>query len=434
MNIRMNRACAQARTLIVVFAVFMAGVTAGATGDSITLDRVQQRYPWNGLVDIDYTITSAAAATLGADDNLEVLMIDKSGSSAVTNRALTFLQAPLPMTAGQHRITWNANADGVQTRTDAAEFVIEVAHYPEAYMIIDVSGGSSATVYPTTFANRPPAGGFSANDEYRGNKIVLRRIHPGSYMAGSPTNEANRVDTNEKQHRVVISRPFYIGIFEVTQQQYENVMGKTPSKYAGPYRPVESVVYSTIRGGSWPTSTSPGANTFMDKLLQKCKSKGSTGAYTEAVEGFDLPTEFQWEYACRAGTAGAFNTTNAYDNADAGAQEAQLAKLGRYSGNKTDEHGNSDAHTVVGSYLPNAWGLYDMHGNVSEWCRDWYQDDVLALAEFVDPKGPESGPGRASRGGSYNNPVGPCRSGYRDYKEPGTGKEIRGFRLFRALP
>ena len=433
MNIRMNRACTQARTLIVVFAVFTAGVTTGATGDSITLDRVQQRYPWNGLVDIDYTITAAAAAALGADDNLEVLMIDKSGSSAVTNRALTFLQAPLPLTAGRHRITWNANADGVQTRTDAAEFVIEVAHYPEAYMIIDVSGGPSATVYPTTFANRPPAGGFSANDEYRGNKIVLRRIHPGSYMAGSRSDEAGHNPVgqgDETQHRVVISRPFYIGIFEITQQQYANVMGKNPSKYAGPYRPVESVIYTTIRGGNWPTTTSPGANTFMDMLLQKCKSKDSSGAYTEAVEGFDLPTEFQWEYACRAGMAGAFNTTNEYNNADAVEQVAQLKLLGRYKSNG----GESEYHTIVGSYLPNQWGLYDMHGNVSEWCRDWYQGDVLALAQFVDPEGPESGPGRASRGGAFSNPVGPCRSAFRDYKEPGTGKEIRGFRLFRALP
>ena len=407
-------------------------VIGAVEADGVTLESVQarQRYPWNGLVDIDYTITYDDGVTLDVDDNLEVLLVDHDVDPAVTNRAITFLQAPLPMTAGSHRITWDANADKVTNRIDKAEFVIQLKHYSEAYMVIDVSGGSATNCYPVDFLNGAPQNGFTT-DEYKGDKIVLRRIHPGSYIAGSPTAEANRTATaaREKQHRVALSQPFYIGIYEVTQKQYENVTGAKPSTYKGDYRPVEMVSYNTIRGGNWPTTAAPGANTFMGMLIQKCKAKDSDGNYTEPVEGFDLPTEFQWEYACRAGTTGAFNTTNAYDNTKSDEQEAQLKLLGRYKSNG----GESEYHTIVGSYLPNQWGLYDMHGNVWEWCRDWYQEDATSLKQFTDPKGAASGSNRVWRGGGWSDAVGSCRSAYRS-TAPSSASEFRGFRLSRTLP
>ena len=430
----------QTMKLAQTFAAAALAVTAAVVtveADGVTLESVQarQRYPWNGLVDIDYTITYDNGATLGVDDNLEVLLVDHDVEPAVTNRAITFLQAPLPMTEGSHRITWDANADKVTNRIDKAEFIIQLKHYSEAYMVIDVSGGSETNCYPVDFLNGAPPNGFT-DPEYKGNKIVLRRIHPGSYMAGSPDNEANRIAAREKQHRVALSQPFYIGIYEVTQKQYENVTGAKPSTYKGDYRPVEKVSYDTIRGGNWPTTADPGANTFMDMLIRKCKAKGSDGNYTEPVEGFDLPTEFQWEYACHAGTTGAFNTTNAYNNANSGEQEAQLMLLGRYKSNQTDGKGGYDAnHTVVGSYQPNQWGLYDMHGNVLEWCRDWYQEDVAALKQFTDPKGAASGSYRARRGGSWSGTVGDCRSAYRrDEGASSFALAYIGFRLSRTLP
>ena len=419
----------------------MCAMTAStAIADGVALESVQarQRYPWNGLVDIDYTITDDNGAMLDADDNLEVLLVNHDVEPAVTNRAITFLQAPLPMTEGSHRITWDANADGITSRIDKAEFVMRIRHYGEAYMVIDVSGGSSTDCYPVVFLNGAPANRF-ADPEYKSNKIVLRRIHPGSYMAGSPSSpaEANRTAANEKQHRVAISQPFYIGIYQITQKQYENVMGtdKNNSEHTGPYRPVEKVAYDTIRGGNWPTTTAPGAGTFMDKLIKKCKAKGSGGDYTETVDGFDLPTEFQWEYACRAGTTGAFNTTNEYANTTAGQNEV-LTMLGRYSLNKTDAHGNPDAHTDVGSYLPNQWGLYDMHGNVFEWCRDWFVDDPTSLnpKQYVDPKGADSGSRRVIRGGSWVFSVELSRSAYRGNDAASAANSNLGFRLFRALP
>jgi len=419
-------------------AVTAAVVTVEADGVTLNVDQIKQRYPWNGLVDIDYTITYDTDATLGVDDNLEVLFVDHDVTPAVTNRALTFLQAPLPLTAGAHRITWDANADGVTNRIEQAKFIVKIAHYAEAYMVIDVSGGSSATTYPVDFLNGAPPNGFNVN-EYKGNKIVLRRIHPGSYVAGSPANEANRNAAREAQHCVALSQPFYIGLFEITQQQYYNVMDTKPSGYQGDswqYRPVEKVSYNTIRGGSWPTATAPSANTFMDKLLQKCKSKdATTGEYTVSVAGFDLPTEFQWEYACRAGTTYAFNTTTPFDNTKSAAQAEQLVLLGRYNDNQADGRGGITLkHTIVGSYLPNAWGLYDMHGNVWEWCRDWYQEDAAALKQYVDPKGAASGSFRILRGGGWGTAVGRCRSAHRDQDGPSRMDDQFGFRLSRTLP
>ena len=415
-------------------AVTAAVVTVEADGVTLESVSARQRYPWNGLVDIDYTISYDNGATLDVDDNLEVMLVDHDVTPAVTNRAITFLQAPLPMTEGSHRITWDANADNITSRIDKAEFVMKIRHYSETYMVIDVSGGSETNCYPVDFLNGAPPNGFTDN-EYKGNKIVLRRIHPGSYMAGSPGNEANYNAAREKQHRVALSQPFYIGIYEITQKQYKNVTGGDPSQYKGDYRPVERVSYEGIRGGNWPTTAVPGANTFMDMLIQKCKSKGSGGDYTEPVEGFDLPTEFQWEYACRAGTTGAFNTTNAYDNTKSAEQEAQLKLLGRYTSNQTDGKGSCNAnHTVVGSYQPNQWGLYDMHGNVWEWCRDWCQEDASALKQFTDPKGAASGSSRVLRGGSWYNAVGSCRSAYRNDNASSYTYSSSGFRLSRTLP
>ena len=427
----------------VLFAAVAAVVLAltPLVGQCVTIDSVQarQRYPWNGLVDIDYTITLAQGEKLGVDDNLEVMLVDYDVKPAVTNYASTYLQAPLPMTAGRHRITWDANADGVTSRIDKAEFVMRIRRYSEVYMVIDVSGGSATNCYPVDFLNGAPPNGFTT-DEYKGNKIVLRRIHPGSYMAGSPSSpaEANRNGSSEIQHRVALSQPFYIGIYEITQKQYENVTGAKPSSYKGDYRPVENVSYNTIRGMAiesdhtydWPWNDDVAPTSFMGLLRAKCKSRGSDGNYTEPVDGFDLPTEFQWEYACRAGTTGAVNTTNAYNNAKSADQEAQLRLLGRYKSNG----GESEYHTMVGSYLPNQWGLYDMHGNVWELCRDWYQADATTLKQFADPKGATIGSSRALRGGGCFDSVGNCRSAYRDYYAPSKSSGAVGFRLSGTLP
>jgi formylglycine-generating enzyme required for sulfatase activity len=262
------------------------------------------------------------------------------------------------------------------------------------YYVIDLSGGTSAASYPITTLSAPPGGVWS--DEYKTTKLVLRRIEAGSFrMKGS--------------YDVTLTQPFYIGVFEVTQKQYELVTGNNPSYYKGDTRPVEYVSWNTIRGNSdsynWPNVKTVDPNSFVGLLRLK------TGL------PFDLPTEAQWEYACRAGT------TSSYNNG--GNTEADLKTLGRYSGNQNDGRGGYSQHTKVGSYAPNAWGLYDMHGNVNEWCLDWYG----SLSNGTDSLGPVSGSDRVLRGRSWLNYASYCSSSIRGSYYPSFNDIFNGFRL-----
>lgn len=370
--------------------VSLIGAVAFAAAPTVTIDKVQQRYPWNGMVDIDYTITGDATGC-----KLEIGVEDKeSGTKYLPTKFLSVL----PVAAGKHRVTWSTEAEGVTiVSTNVSVTVSLVNTDPEVvnnslYYVIDLSGGTSAASYPVTTLSAPPGGVWS--DEYKTTKLVLRRIEAGSFrMNGS--------------YDVTLTQPFYMGVFEVTQKQYELVTGNKPSYYKGDTRPVEYVSWNTIRGNSdscnWPNVKTVDANSFVGLLRSK------TGL------SFDLPTEAQWEYACRAGT------TSSYNNG--GNTEADLKTLGRYSGNRNDGRGGYSEHTTVGSYAPNAWGLYDMHGNVYEWCLDWYG----SLSNGTDPLGSVSGSYRVMRGGSWDYGASGCTSSYRYGSYPSSNYFYNGF-------
>ena len=237
-------------------------------------------------------------------------------------------------------------------------------------------------------------------------------------MMGSPTTELGR-SPNETQHAVTITRPFYIGVFEVTQKQWQLVTGKAAAYHIGDTRPVESVFYADIRGrksgAGWPASGNVDDNSFLGRIRAKTTTE------------FDLPTEAQWEYACRAGTTTALNNGK---NLECAAHDAAMSDTGRYDNiDQSDSRGGySSAHTKVGCYTPNAWGLYDMHGNVFEWCLDWF-GPYQGKAEN-DPAGCASGDCRVLRGGSFRNFAQCCRSAYRHfYYSPADGDNSTGFRL-----
>jgi formylglycine-generating enzyme required for sulfatase activity len=206
----------------------------------------------------------------------------------------------------------------------------------------------------------------------RGVKLDLVRIRPGTFMMGD-----ERGDNDEKPlHKVTISRSFYLGKFQVTQEQWEAVMGANPSHFKGAKNPVDRV--------SWEA-----CQTFIKKLNEKFASSGVA---------FGLPTEAEWEYACRAGSNSRYGF---------GEREAGLADYGWFAG-------NSDGTThPVGQKKPNAWGLYDMHGNVWEWCADWYDADYYKTSPAVDPPGPTAVTSRVLRGGSWADPAPYCRSACR---------------------
>jgi len=187
-----------------------------------------------------------------------------------------------------------------------------------------------------------------------------------------------------KQHEVTISKPFYLGATEVTQAQYEAVMGTNPSQFKGVTNPVEQV--------SW------------DDAVEFCKKFSEKTHRTVR-----LPTEAEWEYACRAGT----NTQFSFGDSD--------ADLGDYVWWRENSGGTTHP---VGQKKPNAWGLYDTHGNVWEWCADWYGD--YPKGAVTDPTGPDSGTDRVMRGGCYNNNPNLCRSARRGFNYPGSRNDFHG--------
>jgi formylglycine-generating enzyme required for sulfatase activity len=274
------------------------------------------------------------------------------------------------------------------------------------YMIVDVSGGPTAPSYPVSYTNVTPDLTGAGNLVYKTSKIVLKWIEPGRFTMGNTTLGYTL------QHPVVLTEGFWAGVFEVTQQQWLNVMGSYPTgaqdypnTAAGNTMPLHQVSWEDIRGSSttynWPITSTVGSSTFMGNLLAK------TGL------PFDLPTEAEWEYTCRAGTI----TEWSFGSGTAGDFEWDFSN----AGGTTHE---------VGGKLPNPWGLYDMHGNVFEWCRDWYASSYPTSSEQSDPSGASSGSDRVLRGGYFVSPATAARSAHRDGNAPGIRNVSLGLRLF----
>jgi len=244
----------------------------------------------------------------------------------------------------------------------------------------------------------PPEDARTVSSPTLGAEFAL--IPAGTFMMGSPADEKGRYD-NETQHQVTISKPFYMQTTEVTQGQWQKVMGSNPShfKNCGADCPVETVSWNDIQG-------------FIRKLNQ-----------LEGTDKYRLPTEAQWEYASRAGSLTAFNTGACLSAGDA-----------NYNGNYPQEgcgKGEYREKTVkVGSFAPNAWGLYDMHGNVWEWVQDWHGN--YPSGSVTDPEGPAAGSYRVYRGGSWFSYARNCRSALRLNYVPGDRSYYLGFRLLRT--
>jgi formylglycine-generating enzyme required for sulfatase activity len=303
------------------------------------------------------------------------------------------------------------------------------------YMVVDLSGGAGAVTYAVEYYSGASAvpGGVT-NDIYKTTKLLLRKIPKGSFTMGSPAGELGR-DSNETQHQVTLTKDFYMGVFEVTQRQWELVMGDRPSYFnnAACYstRPVESITYNMIRENTydiddpavdWPNNSAVNAKSFMGKLRAK------TGLST-----FDLPTESQWEYACRVGTTTALNTGY---NLTSAISDPRMYLAGRYWFNSGSGYYTQNGDTRVGtakagSYLPNAWGLYDMNGNVWECCLDWFGTYPGAVS---DPPGVASGSSRVGRGGCWDGYAYYCRSAFRGDFSPNYRYSNFGFRAARTLP
>ena len=389
------------RRMVWALCALLSSAAVAAT-PTITGVTAQQRYPWNGKVDISYTVTGDIAAAMKEYGLLapviKVMSIDTMG--CVTNTA-THLSGDMSLAEGTHTIVWDMDAEGLGFKSSNTLFKVSCETTPALYCVIDLSAGATAASYPVTYLSAPPSGGFNV-DTYKTTKLVLRRIEPGSFKMGGSYN-------------VTLTKPFFIGVFEMTDKQYTLINGSRPpqSSYIDK-EPADCVTYNMIRGSSngarWPSSSSVDSSSLIGKIRTR------TGL------AFDLPTETQWEYACRAGTTSKYN--NGGNSAD------DLKKLGRYYSGS----GPSGSPGLVGSYQSNAWGLYDMHGNVQEWCLDWYGS---LSSNVVDPKGVSSGSSRVARGGSAQNTADCCASSYRRSLSPGYSFNSEngyiGLRLARTL-
>jgi formylglycine-generating enzyme required for sulfatase activity len=224
-------------------------------------------------------------------------------------------------------------------------------------------------------------------------------VKPGTFEMGF---------SDKTRHTVTLTQGFHLGKHEVTQSQWGKVMGSNPSRFKGVSRPVEAV--------SWHSVTS-----FCDKLTASERA----GGRLPAGMTYQLPTEAQWEYACRGGTKTAFSF---------GEASGELHRHANYADLNTDYGWSDKAHddgyentSPVGSYKANGWGFYDMHGNVYEWCADWYGDYPTGAVR--DPIGHAVGAYRVLRGGAWIGSAGNARSAIRDGGEPANSDDGLGFRL-----
>ena len=246
-------------------------------------------------------------------------------------------------------------------------------------------------------------------------------IESGTFTMGSPIDELGRWPA-EEEHEVTLTRAFFLAETEVTQAQWLEVMGSNPSYFQPPNYsrcddcPVEMVYW-------YDAVDYCNALSAVEGLEPAYEVDGTDVSWDQAANGYRLPTETEWEYACRAGSKTAFYNGGITDVECA---DPNLDQIGWYCGNAAGR-----PHEVT-SLLPNAWGLYDMSGNVYEWCWDWRA--AYPAGPVTDPVGPDSGEYRIRRGGASSSPARTCRSAYRAYRHPDKRNRDVGVRPARWVP
>jgi len=300
-------------------------------------------------------------------------------------------------------------------RTDGRVFNIPLDNLSEEdqkyveSLAVDKPSPSTNTKYEIEDTDSKPTGNDVGEYGSKPNYFVKSAldlemiwVEPGTFMMGSPTTEAERYGP-ETQHKVTLTQGFYLGKYEVTQEQYKKVMGKNPSHFKGNKLPVEDV--------SWNDAVAfCEALTKMELQNNYGRDDYSENKITTGSWEFNLPTEAQWEYACRAGT------TTAYSWGDSITTDNANYYSSGYSQTRD-----------VGLYSANPWGFFDMHGNVFEWTADWYAG--YSSGAQTDPEGPATGASPVIRGGSWSHPGSFLRSASRSLFTPAARYSYIGFRV-----
>ena len=381
-----------------------AGAALVAAANPSVYDVSVTRDPDTGRVTVQYKIDAQAVVTADVRVN---------GESVDLNSAV-------PMAGDVNRLVKKVDTtcsfgwvpsgkDAVSAGADVKVAVTAWAtNAPPDWLVINLKEPYDVRYYTTS--NAVPYGILAPINKTQ--RLVMRKIPARgvSWSMGSVGEVSTWESTRESLHTVTLTEDYYIGIFPVTVGQYAAGYGYhgTPAT-AGNLLPRAGISYNSIRG-----STEDGINWPNTTPLHKVKS-GCDLDHFRSTTGFmlDLPTDAQWEYACRAGEGAALN------NGTSG--EENLAKIGWFTL-------NSDGAThEVGLLPPNKWGLYDMHGNVLEWCLDWIDENPLS--DETDPRGITSGSNRVMRGGAYQYPYGRSRSAFREIIPPDSKWTNLGFRL-----
>lgn len=369
--------------LAVLAAVALCSFSANAT-TTVSSVNCLQLFPVHREVVINYTVTTDYSGDIdikfyGSTDKGSTTF-DLADKGTLTKDGAS---GKITTGSGTYKTIWTPDST-LNNVTGTIRIGVEAEEYvpPKTYMILDVDNKT------VTYQDDPPSGGFN-NNTYKGTKMAFRYVEPGTFTMGSPSGEKGRA-SDETQHSVTLTKGFYIGIFEVTEYQYDQVNYSPFSMY----KPKVGLSYSDIRGSSagagWPASSAVDSTSFLGKL------RTATGL------NFDLPTEAQWEYACRATTTTALNSGKNLSDKYAC---SEMDEVGSY-------YDNWGQVVEGGKFIANSWGLYDMHGNALEHCLDWYTAD-LGSAAVTDPKGPSTGSVRVVRGGSGFRDAWYCRSACR---------------------
>ena len=412
-----------------------------ANAATVTVSSVSQRWPWNKQVDVTYSVSGATAPIdidVSITSNGKTVQVP-DGAISGTARSVT--------DGGPYRLTFDPTRTAFSNETMLADCTVTLTPALEKlYMLVNLamSGNTAARV---TYTNEVIGTGTQWNDLYKTNYIVLKRIPAGTFTMGRSRSPGSGYGHEAPQHQVTLTKDFYIGVYELTLGQFMKAGGSFPIKSTDSYftdmdplRPAHCLRYYTLRSVTTWSSTNDLA------VARDCGSASSywLGKLREKTGGgflFDLPTEAQWEYACHAGTSGDFYTgenVTAWENED-----PKLANYARYRWNGGYPDGVTSVNYAwtaaeggpahVGSYEPNNWGLYDMLGNMLEWCLDSYTGGTLGSAPSVDPRGGAdcaSDTLRMMKGGAWNTDMRQCRTTFRGAANPGN---FAGCRLCLTL-
>ena len=363
------------------------------------------------LVTISYTLSGADAIVM-MDLQTNGVSIGKALYANATGDVNVKVKQGARKIIWQPRETWPDQK--IRDRSLSVKLTVWPLDNPPDYMCVDLVTPSNVVWYVSS--NDVP-GGVTA-DIYKTDKLLMRRIHAEGirWRMGSPTGEGGYTANQDLLHEVILTNDFYIGVYQVTARQYARIMGTSPD-VSNPTVAKTHTYWTAIRGAR-PTYDWPAKGRDVDPDLALGKMRKLSG-----IDTFDLPTEAEWEFACRAGT------TDSMQGA------SSLADVAWYNGSDFSSHGGSGVKDTqkVGLLRPNGFGLYDMLGNGTEACNDWHStgDDYCKTGELkIAPIGPNAGSNRVGRGMSVDHGAAYHRSCYRPSAGESWNSKYMTFRLY----